>query len=249
MRMSGRRTTGTLGAGMALVLFGFCAGRLCAGYEEVELTESGTIVGVVSFEGSVPKARTLETHTNDEPCHTEPIPSEDLVVSADKKIQWAVASIRKIGRGKAFPAENSDHPVQLDQKGCRFIPHVVVTPTRRTLRILNSDGILHNVHTYARKNQAFNKAQPPRVKQMDVSFKRPETIRVGCDVHEWMRSWIVVAGHPYYAVTGSDGTFRFEQVPVGTHTIQIWHETLGKQEKEVTVKSGEEVHLEFVFKK
>lgn len=249
MPMNGRRTTGTLGAGLALVLFGLCAGRLCAGYEEVELTESGTIAGVVSFEGSVPKAETLEVNTTDQPCHTEPIPSEQLVVSDDKKIRWAVASIRKIDRGKPFAAEDPDHPVQLDQKGCRFIPHVVVTPKRRTLRILNSDGILHNVHSHAKKNQAFNKAQPPRVKQMDVSFKRPETIRLSCDVHAWMGAWIVVTGHPYYAVTGSDGTFRFEQVPVGTHTIQIWHETLGKQEKEVTVKSGEEAHLEFVFKK
>ncbi len=84
---------------------------------------------------------------------------------------------------------------------------------------------------------------------MDVSFYRKERIRVGCDVHKWMGAWIVVAEHPYYAVTGKDGTFRLDNVPAGTHTVKIWHEKLGKQEKEVTVTAGEETHVEFVCKR
>ncbi|MCH7813622.1 MAG: carboxypeptidase regulatory-like domain-containing protein [Planctomycetes bacterium] len=229
------------------LLCGPYASPLHAGYEETELQESGTIVGVVSFEGAVPKPKTLTITTQDPPCHKDPIPSEALVVSQDKKVQWAVASIKKIASGKPLPPEDPDNPVVLDQQGCRFHPHVVVVPKRRTLRIFNSDNILHNVNIRARKNQPLNRGMPAKVKQMDVSFKRPEKIRVSCDVHDWMGAWIVVAEHPYYAVTGSDGTFRLENVPVGIHTVQIWHETLGKQEQEVVVKAGEETRVEFVM--
>ncbi len=96
------------------------------------------------------------------------------------------------------------------------------------------------------KNETVNKAMPAPVKKLDVSFDRKERIRVGCDVHKWMGAWIIVTEHPYYAATGKDGTFRFENVPVGTHTVRIWHEKLGKQEKEVTVTAGEETQVEFV---
>ena len=158
-------------------------------------------------------------------------------------------SIKTIKGGKSFPPENPEKPILLDQRGCRFIPHVVVVPRGRTLRILNNDGILHNVHALAWRNRPFNRALPPKVKQMDVTFKRPERIRVRCDVHAWMGAWIVVAEHPYVMVTGRDGAFRLEGVPPGRYTIDLWHETLGKQQTEVTVTAGSEAKIDFVFKK
>jgi plastocyanin len=235
-------------------------------YQEVELEESGTIVGTVSFDGSVPKPKKLEVTTEDQACHRGPIYGEDLVVSDDKKIKWAVASIKKIKQGKPFPkgplgpvparmaekgssGDDSTPAVGLDQNGCRFDPHVVLVPERQNMRLFNSDGILHNVHTYAKFNKPLNKSMPGSMTEMDVSFKRRERIRVKCDIHKWMGGWIVVAEHPYYAVTGSDGVFRLESVPVGTHKVEVWHETLGKQAKEVAVKAGAETRLEFVFKK
>ncbi len=211
--------------------------------------DTGTVIGVVRFDGEVPKPQTLKVTVADKACHQGPMYSEKLVVSKDKKIQWAVASIKKIEGGKSFSEGDTDNPVTLDQKGCRFIPHVVICPKGRPLQILNSDGILHNVHTMARKNQPFNRGMPGRVKKIDVTFKRAERFPVKCDVHDWMGAWVIVADHPYYAVTGSDGTFKLDQVPAGTHTVQIWHETLGTQEKEVTVKAGEETQVEFVLKK
>lgn len=235
-------------------------------YQEVELAESGTIVGVVVFDGDVPNPKKIDVVTEDQACHKEPIYSEELIVSADKKIKWAVASIKKIKQGKPFPkgplgpvparmaeegssGDGSTPAAGLDQNGCRFDPHVVLVAERQDLRIFNSDGILHNVHTYAKFNKPLNKAMPESVTEMDVSFKRRERIRVKCDIHKWMGGWIVVAEHPYYAVTGSDGVFRLENVPVGTHKVEVWHETLGKQIKEVAVKAGEETRLEFAFKK
>ncbi len=245
-----RKTNEWMTVLVAAAMCGLCSDRAHAGkYEEVELKESGTIVGVVNFEGKIPKRKRLKVTTDVEHCGKKPIPNDDLVVSKDGKVRWVVASIKKISSGNPFPTADAENPVQLDQKGCRFRPHVVVVPEHRTLRILNSDGILHNVHVWAMKNEAVNRAMPGKVKSMDVSFDRRERIRVGCDVHKWMGAWIIVADHPYYAVTGKDGTFRFENVPVGTHTVRIWHEKLGKQEKEVTVTAGEETQVEFVCKR
>lgn len=234
---------------VAAAMVGLDTGQARAGkYEGTELTEGGTIVGVVNFEGERPKRRKLKVTTDAEHCGKKPIPNDDLVVSKDLRVRWVVASIKKISSGKPFSAEDPENPVQLDQNGCRFRPHVVIVPEDRTLQILNSDGILHNVHIWAMKNEAVNRAMPGRVTTMDVSFGRRERIRVGCDVHKWMGARIVVAEHPYYAVTGKDGTFRLENVPAGTHTVKIWHEKLGTQEKEVTVTPGQDTRVGFVLK-
>jgi plastocyanin len=234
-------------------------------YEATELEQSGTIVGVVIFDGAVPKPKKLEVTTEDQACHRGPIYGEGLVVSDDKKIKWAVASIKKIRQGKPFPegplgpvparmaekgssGDDSAPVAGLDQNGCRFDPHVVLVAERQNMRVFNSDGILHNVHTYAKFNKPLNKAMPESMTEMDVSFKRRERIRVKCDIHKWMGGWIVVAEHPYYAVTGDDGTFRMEKVPVGSHKVEVWHETLGKQQQQVTVMADEETRIEFVLK-
>ncbi len=257
-----------------------------ARYQAIELKASGTITGVVRFDGKVPKREKLKVAAADKVCHQEPIFSEDLVVSDKKMLKWAVARIKTIARGKPFPkgpmgqsgqtnlASNTESvgidaatattipsssgqaakkqvlvPVAIDQKGCRFVPHVAIVAERQPFKILNSDGILHNVHTYAKFNAPLNKAMQATVKEMDITFKRRERILVRCDIHNWMRAWIIVAEHPYYAVTGDDGVFQLRDVPVGTYTVDVWHETLGRQQKKVTVEANKEVKVEYVFKK
>ena len=232
-----------------LALCALCTSQIDAGYEGTAVKDGGVIVGTVRFEGEIPKRKRLKVSTPDKPCHAKPIPNDDLVVSKDGKIRWAVVSIKKINEGKSFPQADPENPVVLDQKGCRFRPHVALVPQGQPLRILNSDGILHNVHLYAKKNEHFNRSMPGRVKELDVTFNRAERIRVGCDVHKWMSGWIVVAKHPYYAVTGKDGAFRLENVPPGTYTLRVWHEKLGKQEREVTVSPGAAAEVEFVLER
>lgn len=217
-------------------------------YEPMEVKDGGIIHGVVHWEGNIPEQPKMKVTGGDKPCHTKQITNEELVVSKDSKVRWVVAYIKKISHGKPFDID-PDNPVTLDQEGCRFLPHVVIVPKDQELRILNSDGVLHNVHLFSKKNEPFNRSMPGKVKQMEVSFNYKERIRVGCDVHRWMSAWIIVASHPYYAVTGQDGTFRFENVPVGNYTIEIWHEKLGKQKAEVTVTSGREATVEFILKK
>ena len=226
-----------------------CTTSIQADYESADVKDGGAIVGTVRFEGEIPKRKRLKVSGADKPCHAKPIPNDDLVVSKDGKIRWAVVSIKKIDRGKPFPQADPENPLVLDQLGCRFRPHVVVVPQSQSLKILNNDGVLHNVHLHAKKNEPFNRSMPGRVKELDVTFDRSERIRVGCDVHNWMAAWIVVTKHPYCAVTGKDGAFRLENVPPGTYTLRVWHEKLGKQEREITVSPGAEAEVDFVLKK
>jgi hypothetical protein len=219
-----------------------------AKYESIDVKDGGTIEGVVRWEGEIPKRTKLTVTGKDKPCHVDALISEELVVSDDAKVRWVVAYIKKIKRGKPFDFD-ADNPVTLDQKGCQFSPHIALVGKNQPLRVLNSDGVLHNVHLYAKKNEPFNRSMPGDMKQLDVTFDYSERIHVGCDIHRWMSSWIVVTKHPYYAVTGADGAFRLEDVPPGDYTVEIWHETLGKQKTEVTVASGAETNIEFVLKK
>ncbi len=217
-----------------------------AKYKAIEVKDGGTIVGVVNWKGEIPKRHRLKVTSPDKPCHTKPIPNDDLVVSKDAKVRWVVAYIKKIDQGKPFDI-NPDKPVTLDQRGCRFHPHIAIVAQGQPLRILNSDGILHNVNLHAKKNEPFNRSMPGKVKQLEVTFDYAERIRVGCDVHKWMAGRIIVAKNPYYAVTGKDGTFRFENVPAGKYTVEIWHEKLGKKQADVTVSPGGEATVDFVL--
>ena len=232
-----------------LALCALCASSVRADYEATDVKDGGAIVGTVRFEGEIPKRKRLKVSGADKPCHAKPIPNDDLVVSKDGKIRWAVVSIKKIDQGKSFPQADPEDPLVLDQRGCRFWPHLVVVPQDQPMKIRNSDGILHNVHLYAMKNEAFNRSMVGRVKELEATFGRSERIRVACDVHKWMGAWIVVTEHPYCVVTGKDGAFRLEDVPPGTYTLQVWHEKLGKQEREITVSSGADAEVDFVLKK
>ena len=208
-----------------------------------QVPDAGSIVGFVSFEGEPPAPATLKT-TDRGICHKETIPDESLVVSKAGRVRWAVVSIKKIKTGKGFSSQSAP---TLKQEGCRFLPHVLLARPKQPLTVLNNDGILHNVHVYARRNRSSNIAMGSSVKSMELTFRRPETVRIECDVHPWMRAFVVVAAHPYYAVTGADGAFALKDVPPGKYKLQVWHETLGKLEWEVTVKAKAAAKVEFVF--
>lgn len=93
--------------------------------------------------------------------------------------------------------------------------------------IRNSDGILHNVHTYSEANPPINKAQPEFKTVMTETFTKPEIVKVTYDIHNWMPGWVAVFPHPYFGVTDDRGVVRIEAVPAGTHTVETWHEELG----------------------
>jgi plastocyanin len=232
--MTGRHWWGLVVAAVSVV-----TGPTAWGYEEVDVPNGGAISGIVRLRGDAPAPKKVEVTKDLEVCGRDAKFSEELVVSPNGGIRYAVVSLTDVKKGKKV----SRTPVELDQRGCSFRPHVVVLPAGGTLDILNSDGILHNVHTYSTSNPAINKAMPKFKKRMSEKFDRPEFIRLACDAHAWMGGWIVVAANPYYAVTDQDGLFKVEEVPPGTYTLEVWHESLGRVTREVTVKPKEETKL------
>lgn len=204
----------------------------------------GTISGRVVFTGDPSPAKKIKVTKDNDKCGAE-VAGEELVVGPDKGIQNAVVSV--VGP-KGAPAK-SDKSFTIDQKGCAFRPHVILVPVGAPVDILNSDGVLHNFHTQSTKNSAINKAQPGFKKKMTETFGQAEIIKVNCDAHSWMSGWIVVTDHPYIDATDSGGAFKITDVPAGNHTIEVWHETLGKVTKTVSVKAGEEAKIIFELSK
>ena len=113
---------------------------------------------------------------------------------------------------------------------------------------MNSDGVLHNVHSLSKLNSPFNRAMPGSVKEAEFTFTKEEGVfKVKCDVHPWMGAFIGVTAHPFYAVSGDGGTFTISDLPAGTYEIEAWHEKLGVQTSTVTVGDGESVSADFTF--
>ena len=194
---------------------------------------AGSIVGEVKFSGTPPTPRVLKIDKDKAVCG-EDRKSEELIVGTNKGIKNAVVSIA----GAKGPVPKPAQKAALDQKGCQFAPHVATVPAGGEIDILNSDGILHNIHTFSKANPSINKAQPKFKKVMTEKLDKPEIVRVQCDVHGWMSAWVVVTDHPHYAVTDEAGAFKLDNLPPGKHTVELWHETLGKVTRDVEVKAG-----------
>ncbi|MBI2216693.1 MAG: hypothetical protein HYU51_05290 [Candidatus Rokubacteria bacterium] len=200
----------------------------------------GTIEAEVKYNGP-PVVETLKINKDTQQCGTD-AKIEKVAVGANKGLANTVVSV-PTAKGQA-PAKKT----VIDQKGCAFVPHVVVM-TPGQIDIKNSDGILHNIHTYSSANPSINKAQPKFKKVMTEKFEKPEVVKVTCDVHSWMLGWIAIVPTPYHGVTDANGTTKIENVPAGKHTVEVWHETLGKQTKEVEVKPGQTAKVSFEVKK
>ncbi|MGH7322305.1 MAG: carboxypeptidase regulatory-like domain-containing protein, partial [Candidatus Rokuibacteriota bacterium] len=124
---------------------------------------------------------------------------------------------------------------QMDQQECVFVPRVVLLPLGGTVEFLNNDRLLHNLHSKtSRENPPFNRTQP-KGRTIPIVFRKPEIIRVDCDLHPWIRAWVVVAEHPFYALTNERGEFTLGNVPPGQYTLQLWQESLGTATKDVRV--------------
>ncbi len=218
-----------------------CASPVLA-YEGGAVSGGGSISGIVKLQGAAPAAKTVEITKDKEVCGAHgDMKAEDLVVGANNGVANAVVSIGTIAKGKPIePATPT-----LDQKGCKYIPHVLTFPAGSTVKILNSDGILHNIHTYSTKNPSVNLAQPKFKKEMQQKFEQPETIKVTCDAHGWMSGYFISQDHPYYAVTDANGSFKLTDVPAGDYELKVWHEKLGEKTTKVTVAAGADAKSDF----
>jgi plastocyanin len=197
---------------------------------------AGTIKGTIRLAGGAVEVKKLKVTVDQGVCGTIK-DAEDLVVSADMGIRNVVVSLLTPPPKAQWSAAP---PVQTDQKQCVFVPRVIVVPAGGTVEFLNSDRLLHNLHSASTDNPTFNRTQP-KGRTIPIAFRKPETIRIDCDLHPWMRAWVVVAEHPFYAVTNDRGEFALESVPPGTYTLQVWHESLGVVKKDVAMSDGDGV--------
>src|SRR5213594_1968456 len=198
----------------------------------VDAQGGGTVEVTVTYNGA-PVVEKLKVNKDTEKCGTEAV-IEKVVVGSNKGLANAVVSVPS-AKGAPRMAK-----VTVDQHGCKFVPHVTAMMPGE-LDLKNSDDILHNIHTYSTANPSINKAQQ--------KFEKPEIIKLTCDVHSWMLGWVAVLPTPFFAVTDAGGAAKIESVPAGKQTVEVWHETLGKQTKEVDVKAGQVAKVSFEMKK
>ena len=193
---------------------------------------AGTIDGRVILVGTQPAVKKLQVTIDQFLCGTQK-DADDLLLSPRKEIRNVVVWLENAPPSAAWsaPAKN----VEMDQKACVYVPRIVLVPVGGTVDFLNSDRLLHNIHSTPKANTAFNRTQP-KSRTIPIRFDKPEIVPIVCDLHPWMQAWVVVAAHPYYAITGADGRFRFDNLPAGTYRLQVWQERLGTMSLEVIVE-------------
>ncbi len=208
-----------------------------------------SITGTVTFTGKAPSLKPLAMDA-DPACakkHSGPVANEMLELGSGNTMANIMVWVSKgLPGGKKWPAPSA--PVVLDQHGCQYKPHVMGIMVGQPYKILNSDGILHNIHTLPTLNKAFNRAMPATVTEATTSFDKEEAIfHIKCDVHPWMSAYIGVFTHPFYSVSGTDGKYTISGLDPGTYEITAWHERLGTQTASVTVPASGAKTQDFKF--
>jgi plastocyanin len=213
-----------------------------AAYEEIVVKDGGTIRGSIKVDGKAPKLPPLQITKYKEIC--KDVPNESLLVGPGQGVRYAVVTLEGITKGKAVEKE-AVH--EMDNLGCRFVPHVLAASVGQFVIFKNSDPILHTVHALFTSGQPqFNIGlYPGRVSRKPLVT--PGVVKIICEVHPWMSAYIVVTDHPYSSVTDVYGEYLINDIPAGSYRLKVWHETLGTEEKQVEVKAGGSQNVDFVL--
>ncbi len=209
--------------------------------------DAATLTGVIKLAAAAPAMPTIQMSA-DPYCqsqHPTPAKDEEVVVGPGGELANVFVYVKNPPAGN-YPAPST--PVTLDQKGCQYHPHVAGLMVGQPLEIKNSDTTLHNVHAMPNNNTQFNEGQPVPM-STTKKFDKAELVpfRIECDVHGWMKAWMAVMPHPFFAVSQMNGSFTIPNLPPGTYTVVAWHEKYGPKEQQVTVAAKESKAVSFSF--
>ena len=220
-------------------------------YRAITVTEGARLTGRALFAGVAPEPLKLLITKDFEVCGEGYRERKEVVVATDGGLRNVVIFIDGIAEGKAWPSDGENHV--LNQEKCAFNPHLQIIPKDDELTIINSDPVLHNIHSYELIGRArrtlFNFGQPPQADDIikRIRPRRGNQVRLECDAHDFMQGWIYVADNPYYAVAKADGSFEIGGIPPGTYTVKAWHPYLGIQQQEVTFSPEGKSEIGFEF--
>ncbi len=214
-----------------------------------DLVNGATVTGKVGFSGAAPAPKPIDMSANPqcERAHKDhPVTAEDIVVNPNHTLRNVFVWIKT-----GVPALNwavPSTPAALDQKFCMYQPHVLGAMTGQAVSIANDDPVNHNIHPIPQTNEEWNDVQSPGEAPKLRTFPKQEVmIPIKCNVHPWMRSYLGIVSHPFFAVTAEDGSFTIKGLPPGTYTVQAWHEKFGTQEQQVTVGAKESKAVDFSY--
>lgn len=213
----------------------------------------GTVTGKIALNGPAPAAQPIDMNA-DAACAAKGSGAvSETVTVKDGKLQNVFVYIKdgttddkkKI---TSFAFDVPAEPAKLDQVGCRYMPHVLGIQASQKFVVTNSDPTAHNVNVQGKSNASWNTSQPPNAPPIEQKFSRPETlIPIKCNQHPWMKSYVGVLSHPFYAVSAEDGSFTIKNLPPGKYTLVAWHERFGEKTMEVTVAPKGSATADFAF--
>jgi plastocyanin len=212
----------------------------------VDPAQAATVTGLVHLNGTAPANERIDmsSEPNCAQKHSS-APTKETVVANNGMLRNVFVYVKEGLPAGNYPA--STEPAVLDQEGCQYRPHVLGLKTGQQLTIKNSDGLSHNINATPTVNRSFNVSQPTNMETRRSFSSQEVMIPVRCDVHGWMEAYIGVLDHPYFAVSGDDGSYRITGLPPGTYTIEAWHEKFGTQTQTVTVAAQQTGEAHFTF--
>jgi plastocyanin/predicted small lipoprotein YifL len=217
-------------------------------HKTVDSATAGTIRGRVIFDGTAPEPKKLSVKGNPECAVFHPggeITSEELVVN-NGAIKNAFVYIKSGLESYSFPVPSEAATVE--NKDCHYVPHVSGVQANQPINFVNNDPTLHNFHAYPKNSKPFNMGLPFQNMKQVKKFEAAEVmVPLKCDMHPWILNYISILNHPYFAVTGEDGSFELKNVPPGTYTVEVWQEKLGVRSQEVTIEPQGTKEIEFKY--
>lgn len=205
-----------------------------------ESAQASEVKGKIAFEGAAP-AKTVLKADADPTCktmHPDGIESDSVIVNSNGTLKNVFVYVKEgLAAGKTY--ETPKNAVKLDQTGCQYTPKVFGVQTNQPIEIINSDDTLHNVHALPKNSKEFNLGMPIKGMKLKKAFTKSEVmVKVKCEVHPWMGAWVGVLDHPYFGVSGDDGSFAIKDLSAGEYTLEAWHEKYGTQTQKITVSDA-----------